>query len=68
MEKIRHRGATNLCGGLLKGMEQIILRGSEQKAKVSSDEIIAAMSDPVGLLAKSGVLHTHATFLPTLQQ
>ena len=84
VENIAHRGATNLCGGLLKGMEQIILRGSEQKAKVASvllftdglanrgikgcDEILAAMKDPVGSLAKSGVLCTHIPFLPTLRQ
>ena len=36
VEKITHRGATNLCGGLLKGMEQIILRSGNQKAKVAS--------------------------------
>ena len=36
VEKITHRGATNLCGGLLKGMEQIILRSGDQKAKVAS--------------------------------
>ena len=83
VEKIRHYGATNLCGGLLKGMKQIILRSSEQKAKVASvllftdglanrgitgyDEIIAAMNDPVGS-AKPGILYTHTPFLPTLQQ
>ena len=84
VEKIRERGATNLCGGLLKGMEQIILRDSEQKAKVASvllftdglanrgikscEEIIAAMNDPTGSLAKSGVLNTCVPFQATLQQ
>lgn len=67
VKKIRHRGSTNLCGGLLKGMEQVILRSSEQKAMVASvllftdglanrgiknsNEIIAAMNDPIGSLA-----------------
>ena len=64
VEKIIQRGATNLCGGLLKGMEQIILRDSECKAEIASvllftdglancgitnhKEIIAAINDPIG--------------------
>lgn len=61
---------------LLLGMEQIILRKSDQKAKVASvllftdglanrgiknlKEIVDAMKDPVGSLAKPGVLDAPA--------
>ena len=69
VSKITPRGTTNLCGGLLKGMEQIILRDDEQKAMVASvllftdglanygvctcEEIITAMHDPIESLIKS---------------
>ena len=72
VEKIRQRGSTNLCGGLLKGMEQIILRDSEWKAEIASvllftdgltncgitnhQAIIAAINDLIGSSAKAGVL------------
>ena len=81
--KIKAHGYTNLCGGLLKGMEQIILRDSKKKAKVASvllftdgqancgitscEEIIAAMKDPTGSLARSEVVNTHRSLLPIFQ-
>ena len=84
IEKIRERGSTNLSGGLLKGMEQVILRDSEQKAKVASvllltdglanrgitgcEEIIAAMSDPIGSMTRLEALDTFSPYLPPLQQ
>lgn len=84
IEKIRERGSTNLSGGLLKGMEQVILRDSAQKAKVASvllltdglanrgiigcEEIIAAMSDPIGSMTRLEALDTFSPYLPPLQQ
>ena len=83
VEKIREHGTTNLCGGLLKGMEQIILRDSEQKAKVASvllftdgqancgitscKEIVAAMKDPTSSLAGPEVFDAQRSLLPLFQ-
>ena len=81
--KITDGGTTNLCGGLLKGMEQIIHRDSKEKNNTASvllftdglansgitdfKEIIAAMNDPINSLAKSGVLDSCTSLLPLFQ-
>ena len=86
VEKIIPRGFTNLCDGLLKGMEQIIVRDDKQKAMVASvllftdgmanhgicscKEIIIAMRDPIGSLAKSATLFfpSFLKLLPTIPE
>ena len=69
IDKVHTRGCTNLCGGLLKGMQEIILRTGEQ-ANIASvllltdglanvgisrtERIVTAMMDPFGYSINRG--------------